>query len=346
MSMNASRGLPRAQSRGFTSLGLILLLVIGLVAFAGAGWWAVSSMPATLTQVTGETILETGSSADSDTTNQCYKRVAESIIVADGQGAIQGVDTASFTEVGTFDNCLGKDKTHVYFNRYIIEGADPATIRVVWADGTSTPFLLDKRKVYSAYYRNYSPLDGADPASFKVLIEKVPGFYWLFYGVDRLHVYSSWGSLIDKADPSTFTFVKDVRGQDSGFEKDESHVWAGGLLVPQADPTTFVALAPFSTDVDIAYAKDIRHAYRIYPPRDEGTGDFEVHMIVGADLATFTYVGNNYAKDKNRVYSYYLPPNDRVVGADPATFTAVQDPSGKIDSRDAAHTYLGGERVQ
>ena len=37
--MNNSRGLPRTQLRGFISLGLILLLVIGLVVLGGAGWY-------------------------------------------------------------------------------------------------------------------------------------------------------------------------------------------------------------------------------------------------------------------------------------------------------------------
>src|SRR3989344_2004957 len=38
--MSSSRGLSRTQSRGFISLGLILLLVIILAAFGGAGWYA------------------------------------------------------------------------------------------------------------------------------------------------------------------------------------------------------------------------------------------------------------------------------------------------------------------
>lgn len=37
--MNTSRGLPRVPSRGFVSLGLVLLLVIGLAVLGGAGWW-------------------------------------------------------------------------------------------------------------------------------------------------------------------------------------------------------------------------------------------------------------------------------------------------------------------
>jgi len=45
--MNISRGLPRAQSRGFISPGLILLLVIGLAAIGGVGWWATRPGPAT-----------------------------------------------------------------------------------------------------------------------------------------------------------------------------------------------------------------------------------------------------------------------------------------------------------
>ncbi|MDO8408272.1 MAG: hypothetical protein Q7S95_03495 [bacterium] len=41
--MTTLRSLFRAQSRGFISLGLILLLVIGLAALGGAGWWATRS---------------------------------------------------------------------------------------------------------------------------------------------------------------------------------------------------------------------------------------------------------------------------------------------------------------
>ena len=39
MNTTSSRGLPRTQSRGFISLDLILLLVIGLAALGGAGWY-------------------------------------------------------------------------------------------------------------------------------------------------------------------------------------------------------------------------------------------------------------------------------------------------------------------
>lgn len=38
-----TRGLSRTQSKGFASLALILLLVLGLAAFGGAGWWLLRS---------------------------------------------------------------------------------------------------------------------------------------------------------------------------------------------------------------------------------------------------------------------------------------------------------------
>src|SRR3989344_8393290 len=37
--MPSPRGLPRTQLRGFISLGFIILLIVGLIAFAGAGWY-------------------------------------------------------------------------------------------------------------------------------------------------------------------------------------------------------------------------------------------------------------------------------------------------------------------
>ncbi len=59
-SMSTYRGLPRAQSRGFVSLGLILLLVIALAVLGGAGWY-VSQLRVASEQATTETASTTTS---------------------------------------------------------------------------------------------------------------------------------------------------------------------------------------------------------------------------------------------------------------------------------------------
>jgi len=62
--MTIARGVSRTQSRGFASLGLILLLVLGLAVFGGVGWWLNKHVPATLNQAPSETESTAGNTTD------------------------------------------------------------------------------------------------------------------------------------------------------------------------------------------------------------------------------------------------------------------------------------------
>ncbi len=55
------RGLSRTYVRGFISLGLILLLIIGFAVVVGTGWWATRNVPTTLNQAPNETASTTPS---------------------------------------------------------------------------------------------------------------------------------------------------------------------------------------------------------------------------------------------------------------------------------------------
>ncbi len=125
---------------------------------------------------------------------------------------------------------------------------------------------------------------GADAATFKPIhifsdgyVSTVTGF-----ATDRLHVYhyASMGEELNNADPLTFTLIRQAYqvpytktsgkyGQsftsyDLSYEKDKSHVWYGGTLIPGADPATFVVTGnTYQQNADGTYtmAHDAKHVY-------------------------------------------------------------------------------------
>lgn len=109
---------------------------------------------------------------------------------------------------------------------------------------------------------------------------------------------------------------KEISPMDEYYSKDENHVYYFKVendktILKDADPPTFV-------EVGGRYGKDKRYVY--YATAFGGV------LIVDADLATFTYVGEmreshaqvnpSYARDKSRVYR----DEEVILGADPDTF--------------------------
>jgi len=105
-----TRGLPRARSRGFISLGLILLLILGLAAFGGAGWWVAQN--------------ETSKNIDAASNPTGYREInkafgvdATHVYVFGGIGKsttptlLEDVDMSTFVSTGDY---TAKDKNHTY----------------------------------------------------------------------------------------------------------------------------------------------------------------------------------------------------------------------------------------
>lgn len=92
----------------------------------------------------------------------------------------------------------------------------------------------------------------ANAVLFKV-IQNSAGF-----AADGTNVYykNDDGSYVVKeADPATFT------GIDWQFEKDKSHVWRSGTLIPDADPATFVTVIPTNKRAIASFKKDNAHVW-------------------------------------------------------------------------------------
>jgi len=128
---------------------------------------------------------------------------------------IPGADPWTF-EVIDFN--LAKDAHRVWRTDVPVEGADAATARVV------NPGWVWKDRL-NVYYQ-FTPLDDADPESFRHLNQA-------FYR-DARHIYWSTTRL-EGADVNTFrTF-----GNDIPYAADARHVWFGDRRLPQVDAGSF-----------------------------------------------------------------------------------------------------------
>jgi hypothetical protein len=169
-------------------------------------------------------------------------------------------------------------------------------------------------------------LEGADPATLVVLDA--------YYAKDANHVYfnssplvqSSVPSVLQGADPSTFTLCKGVVDRDD-CAQDISHVYVDGALLPQADPRTFMML-------NDSYGKDAAHAY--FAPLGTSGG----YAIGNADAPTFVALDAAYAKDIRNVYY----KGKQVAGADAASFTVVA--GEPYDASDSYAHYLNGQTLR
>ncbi len=207
------------------------------------------------------------------------------------------------------------------------------------------------------------PLEGADPATFEILVQGV-------YARDAKHVYREANSVAG-ADAPTFTVI-----EKGLWAKDRSHVWVEYVLVPDADPASFRTLQfPYSRDASHVFCgsvtmpiADLSHFEVISGSRDTQTiysGDALAHdglnfvpgvdrdhpALIGAgrardgkvhyfgpvplassDYASFKAFNDYYAKDRTHVfYKYQL-----MSGADPETFKA----DGEF-GEDKGHLYVG-----
>lgn len=80
---------------------------------------------------------------------------------------VEGADSRSFSAFKKYKS-FGSDKKNVYFETNLVVGADPASIQVVVAHGSSdgmvNVWLRDKNAVFEPPF--YEKLEGADPDSF------------------------------------------------------------------------------------------------------------------------------------------------------------------------------------
>jgi len=224
------------------------------------------------------------------------------------------IDPASFAVVG---GGAIKDSKRVYFRNYyedkydLATGVDAPSFQHVGTcasvEKSSGSYFKDKNHVFTQNFSEgnpVNPVNQIDILSFQYfgdygVAEGMP--YSVSYAKDKNNIYRSCGEILNGADTTTFTDLKD------GYAKDNSKVWYLADIISGADVATFQSL-------EGGYAKDKLHAY------------FASAVIEKADVATFITVKENvatneysnvYAKDKNYVYS----GSEIVEGVNPASCT-------------------------
>jgi DKNYY family len=136
---------------------------------------------------------------------------------------------------------FGRDAQHVYYNGYVVEGADPASFILI-----SERFGKDKRHVFQKDFARTSwpfghpdtvmvAVKNSDPDSFAVFGERGA------WACDANQVYL-WGEPKKKLDPVTFEFLGET--PTNSWARDAAGLYRsnGSLKVAGIDGSTFVAL--------------------------------------------------------------------------------------------------------
>ncbi len=205
---------------------------------------------------------------------------------------IKGADLYSFEPL---EENYSKDKNYVYLWARMIEGADPASFKMMQED---RDYGKDKNGIY---YEGVE-IKGADPSTFQLLKKmkfKGKDVYGTYYAIDSHFVYHH-GQKIEGSDSKTFELINERDGRDkNGF-------YLEGKKVDGVDAASVQIL---SDD----YSKDANAVYFT------GFGDWRKKTEI--DLTTFKIVDEYHVKDKNFVYYR----DRRIEGADPTTFIIVND---------------------
>ncbi|MBC7368003.1 MAG: DKNYY domain-containing protein [Undibacterium sp.] len=131
---------------------------------------------------------------------------------------LEGVDAPTFTKINPEH---AKDRRSVYFRGRTIKGADPATFRNLGRE-----FWSDDHAVYWGS----AALKGSDPNTFVRLNTG--------WAKDAQHYYSTYvPGLAVECDYTSLTFSP----RSYLYAYDKTRVYWCGLMIPGADPKTFVA---------------------------------------------------------------------------------------------------------
>lgn len=150
---------------------------------------------------------------------------------------IEGVDAETFVILDKHG--YAKDKLHVYYKGFPVEGADPVSFESI-----TDSYGKDASHVYY----ELKEIPGADPATFKV--------FNIQWGRDTQDVYFQYRP-IEACDPSTFELLRE------DWQRDSQCVYFQGRKAPDADPASFVIL-------NYWFGKDKNHVYSNDPSIIEG----------------------------------------------------------------------------
>ncbi|MCD6067278.1 MAG: hypothetical protein K0S33_2104 [Bacteroidetes bacterium] len=241
---------------------------------------------------------------------------------------IEGADADTYEKLS--DSYYAIDKSHVFYQSVMLDGADPNSFKPIGED-----YGKDARSVY----RYAEKIPGADPASFKLLPDKpyakdrndyyfeakplqvndMNSFRLLasenmydYRAKDKTHYYIESKKFL-LADYESFTLLR------NGFALDTVNVYRLDSIVVGADPQTFKVLSD-------EWAKDRSACY------------YYGKAIAGIDVSSFEALGASYAKDKNNVYfNYWI-----MEGADPAT---IKVNTTTFVAKDRSGCYRDGQKI-
>ena len=207
----------------------------------------------------------------------------------------KGYDPGVPFEVLNGNGTRAKDKHHVYSSGNIVEGADPATYRLI-GDGR---VARDRNDYYAVNFEDN--LGGQYPlhmnmAAFKLLIPAEPtgmsndpwDNLWeqLWARDDTKYVVG--GKTYPIADPATFEAL------GYGFAKDAKQAYFLDKVIAGADPHTFRIVSPdHPANWAWTFARYAKDANRVY---------YKGEIVPDADAATFEVVNEREFKDKNHTY--------------------------------------------
>ncbi len=272
---------------------LVLLLALCLVSYIGYNILTTPNQPQTPPKTTPDEVL--AEPLDITSIGSPYGKYNGEVYVAycidcvpSPYKKIEGADLDSFE---VLKNRFARDKSRVYINGEVIEGADPITFKIIEVKHP----LINQLSADRDHLFLREKLISDNPSSYRLLYDSETN-YSLYYEVNN-NVYL-FDSKLDGVDPNTFKVLA------APYSADASHVYCGERIIRDADPETFVTFQSYDTVMRrpiTLYGKDSTYAYFCSP-----FAGGKIIRIEEVDISSFdaTNMENGYARDKYREFYF------------------------------------------
>jgi hypothetical protein len=177
----------------------------------------------------------------------------------------------------------------------------------------------DGKEYYSIAHARVRPVDGADPATFRVLRSG--------YAKDASSVFFE-GVRFAVRDAPTFELL------DYGFARDRFAGYYHQAEIPGSHGPSLAAL-------DTHHARDRSHAWYATIETTGARSTVVARPVHDADAASFEMLGSGYARDRLRVYFR----GGVVAQAQRDSFVVLSPPVDEADARDVRSRYRDGQRI-
>ena len=257
--------------------------------------------------------------------------------------AVDGADPGTFRSL-TDDHLYGVDAHGVYYGAGRIREADPGSFRLLEHD-----FAVDRSAVFQGYRRlaEISP-DGLEVLGDEIVRDRRAAFHVRFGKVRK----------IATRHPERLRMVRPETGpRRPRFQSDGEIVFVDGWPMPEADATTFRALADYyGADArhvfhhrTIIAGADALHACFLGPDflRDQKSLFYGGVRVPDCDPDTFVLLNDYYGRDRKNAYGFVWPDGGRprvyVLRTEEPSLFRVLDGSGLAG--DGSYFYRWGERI-